>query len=34
MLVNIESGSFDAFPRGDADLAMDEELPDTGEYIA
>lgn len=34
MLVNIESGSFGAFPRGDADLAMDEELPDTGEYIA
>lgn len=34
MLVNIESGSFDTFPRGDADLAMDEELPDTGEYIA
>ena len=34
MLVNIESGSFDAFPRGDADLAMDEELSDTGEYIA
>lgn len=34
MLVNLESGSFRAFPRGDADLAMDEDLPDTGAYIA
>lgn len=34
MLVNLESGSFGAFPRGDADLAMDEDLPDTGAYIA
>ncbi len=34
MLVNLESGSFCSFPRGDADLAMDADLPDTGEYIA
>ncbi len=34
MLVNLESGSFAEFPRGDADIAMDAELPDTGEYIA
>ena len=34
MLVNLESGSFRAFPRGDADLAMDEDLPDTGAYVA
>jgi hexokinase len=34
MLVNLESGSFCAFPRGDADLAMDEDLPDTGAYVA
>jgi len=33
MLVNLESGSFRAFPRGDADLAMDEDLPDTGAYV-
>lgn len=34
MLVNLESGSFAEFPRGDADIAMDTDLPDTGEYIA
>ena len=34
MLVNLESGSFDGFPRGDFDLAMDNALPDTGYYIA
>ena len=34
MLVNLESGSFREFPRGDADLAMDEDLPDTGAYVA
>ena len=34
MLVNLESGSFGGFPRGDADLAMDADLPDTGAYIA
>ena len=34
MLVNLESGSFGSFPRGEADLAMDEDLPDTGAYIA
>lgn len=34
MLVNLESGSFEGFPRGKADLALDEALPDTGEYIA
>ena len=30
MLVNLESGSFDGFPRGDFDLEMDNALPDTG----
>lgn len=34
MLVNLESGSFDGFPRGDFDLEMDSALPDTGYYIA
>ena len=34
MLVNLESGSFAGFARGDADLAMDADLPDTGEYVA
>lgn len=34
MLVTLESGAFDGFPRGDCDLAMDEDLPDTGEYTA
>lgn len=34
MLVNLESGSFDGFPRGDFDLEMDNTLPDTGYYIA
>lgn len=34
MLVNLESGSFDGFPRGDLDLEMDGELPDTGRYTA
>lgn len=34
MLVNLESGSFSGFVRGDADLAMDADLPDTGEYVA
>ena len=34
MLVNLESGSFDGFPRGDFDLEMDNALPDTGYYIA
>ena len=34
MLVTLESGAFDGFPRGDCDLAMDADLPDTGEYIA
>ena len=33
MLVNLESGSFDGFPRGDFDLEMDNNLPDTGYYI-
>ena len=33
MLVNLEAGSFDGFPRGDFDLELDEELPDTGHYI-
>ena len=33
MLVNLESGSFDGFPRGDFDLEMDNALPDTGYYI-
>lgn len=33
MLVNLESGSFDGFPRGDFDLEMDKNLPDTGYYI-
>ncbi len=32
MLVDLESGSFNAFPRGDADMAMDADLPDTGEF--
>ena len=34
MLVDLESGSFNAFPRGGADIAMDEDLPDTGEFTA
>lgn len=34
MLVNLESGSFMGFARGDADIAMDGCLPDTGEYVA
>ncbi len=34
MLVTLESGAFDGFPRGDCDLAMDADLPDTGEYTA
>lgn len=34
MLINLESGSFDGFPRGDIDLGMDNALPDTGYYIA
>lgn len=34
LLVTLESGSFSGFPRGDCDLAMDAELPDTGEYTA
>lgn len=34
MLINLESGSFSGFPRGDFDIAMDAELPDTGEYTA
>ncbi len=34
MLVNLESGSFDGFPRGEFDLEMDNSLPDTGYYIA
>ncbi len=32
MLIDLESGSFNAFPRGDADIAMDADLPDTGEF--
>lgn len=34
MLVNLESGSFSGFARGDADLAMDADLSDTGAYTA
>lgn len=34
MLINLESGSFSGFPRGDFDIAMDADLPDTGEYTA
>lgn len=34
MLVNLESGSFAGFPRGDFDLEMDAGLPDTGFYTA
>lgn len=34
MLVNLESGSFGGFERGDFDLEMDETLPDTGRYTA
>lgn len=34
MLVNLESGSFDCFARGDFDLEMDAQLPDTGRYVA
>ena len=34
MLIDLESGSFNAFPRGDADIAMDSDLPDTGEFTA
>ena len=34
MLVNLEAGSFDGFPRGDIDLEMDGALPDTGYYTA
>lgn len=33
MLINLESGSVDVFPRGDFDLEMDAGLPDTGEYV-
>lgn len=33
MLVNLESGSFSGFARGSIDLAMDEDLPDTGYYV-
>ena len=33
MLINLESGSFDGFPRGDFDLELDAALPDTGHYI-
>lgn len=33
MLVNLESGSFSGLHRGDIDLAMDADLPDTGYYI-
>lgn len=33
MLVNLESGSFGGFPRGELDLEMDKNLPDTGYYI-
>lgn len=33
MLINLESGSVDVFPRGDFDLEMDADLPDTGEYV-
>lgn len=32
MLINIEAGSFDGFPRGSCDLEMDGGLPDTGRY--
>lgn len=32
MLINLEAGSFDGFPRGDFDLEMDRDLPDTGHY--
>lgn len=34
MLVTLESGSFSGFPRGDADIAMDADLPDTGKSLA
>lgn len=34
MLVNLESGSFKGFARGECDLAMDADLPDAGEYTA
>lgn len=34
MLVNLEAGSFNDFPRGDIDLEMDGALPDTGYYTA
>lgn len=34
MLVNLESGSFGGFERGDFDIEMDKTLPDTGRYIA
>lgn len=34
MLINLESGSFSGFPRGDFDIAMDADLADTGEYTA
>ena len=33
MLINLESGSFDGFFRGDFDIEMDEALADTGHYI-
>ncbi len=33
MLINLESGSFDGFPRGDCDLEMDKHLSDSGHYI-
>lgn len=33
MLVNLESGSFSGLHRGEIDLAMDADLPDTGYYI-
>jgi len=32
MLINLETGSSDCFPRGDFDLEMDENLPDKGCY--
>lgn len=34
MLVNLESGSFNGFARGEFDLELDKALPDTGEYTA
>lgn len=34
MLVNLESGYYCGFPRGDFDIEMDENLPDTGHETA